>query len=579
MLLGGDPKGKNFLYTCGQSVVIRNIENPLIAETYDEHSRPPTVARYAPSGFYIASADSTGTVRIWDTTQAEHPLKIELKVLSGPIYDLAWTPDSNRIVVGGEGREKYGHAFIWDSGASVGEISGHAKPIYSVDAKPSRPFRVVTGSEDFAMNWYAGPPFKYQHAIKEHTRFVNCVRFSPNGDLLASAGSDKKVFLFGGKEGEKKMELAGDAPHTGGVYSLSWSPDNNKILTASADRTAKIWDVNTGACLTTFHMGEGTDHQQVGSLWQGQYLLTVDLAGHISYLDPNNNAAPTNVLKGHNKFVTALAYDRSNESIYSGSYDSVITKWNVHSGKTSSIEGEGHKNKIEAAVVDNGHLVTGAMDDSVRVTPLDPLQYANSIGVDSPVASVDSVNGNTVAVSMNKVYVIRNGAIITSQAVAGTPKSVAINPAANLVAVGTDDNFIHLFNLDGAALQTKSKLEGHRGGVTALAFSPNGQHLASGSKDRAVYLWNVNSGELEQSGWKFHSAVVNSVAWSPNSRLIASASLDQNVFVWDTQNPSNKTNIAGAHRSGSNKVTWIDDKTLLSAGQDCCIKSWNINIA
>lgn len=104
--ISGDPKGENFLYTCGTSVVIRNIHNPLIADLYDEHQRNPTCAAYAPSGFYIASGDSTGTVRIWDTTQSTHILKIELKALGSTINDICWSADSQRIVVGGDGREK-----------------------------------------------------------------------------------------------------------------------------------------------------------------------------------------------------------------------------------------------------------------------------------------------------------------------------------------------------------------------------------------------------------------------------------------------------------------------------------------
>jgi hypothetical protein len=50
---------------------------------YLDHQYPPTVARYAPSGFYIASADTTGTVRIWDTTQKEHICKLETKAMGG----------------------------------------------------------------------------------------------------------------------------------------------------------------------------------------------------------------------------------------------------------------------------------------------------------------------------------------------------------------------------------------------------------------------------------------------------------------------------------------------------------------
>lgn len=51
-------------------------------------------------------ADSTGKVRIWDTTNKEHILKSEFTPISGAIRDLAWSPDSQKIVAVGEGREK-----------------------------------------------------------------------------------------------------------------------------------------------------------------------------------------------------------------------------------------------------------------------------------------------------------------------------------------------------------------------------------------------------------------------------------------------------------------------------------------
>jgi len=145
VVLGGDPKGKNFVYTCGNAVFIRNVEDPLKCEMYTEHQFATTVAKYAPSGFYIASGDVAGTIRIWDTTQKEHILKLEIKVLSGPITDLQWSDDSKRIVAVGDGKERYGAVFLWDSGSSVGEITGHSKVIQSCDFKQTRPYRIATG--------------------------------------------------------------------------------------------------------------------------------------------------------------------------------------------------------------------------------------------------------------------------------------------------------------------------------------------------------------------------------------------------------------------------------------------------
>lgn len=106
IVLGNDPKGKNFLYVNGNSVFIRNIDSPFQCDVYTEHSCPVYCAKYSPSGFYIASGDQSGKVRIWDTTNKEHLLKNEFQPISGTIKDLQWSLDNQRIIVGGEGREK-----------------------------------------------------------------------------------------------------------------------------------------------------------------------------------------------------------------------------------------------------------------------------------------------------------------------------------------------------------------------------------------------------------------------------------------------------------------------------------------
>ena len=75
----------------------------------------------------------------------------------------------------------------------MGEISGHSKPINSIDYRQVRPFRVATGGEDRIACWYEGPPFRYKTAFHDHQRFVNVVRFSPDGERLMTGGADGKV--------------------------------------------------------------------------------------------------------------------------------------------------------------------------------------------------------------------------------------------------------------------------------------------------------------------------------------------------------------------------------------------------
>lgn len=103
-----DPKNNNRIaYAHGKCVYLVDLQDPSKNEAYTEHSHTCTVARFSPTGFYIASADLTGKVRIWDATQPSHILKAEYQVLSGPIRDLSWDVESRHIIAVGEGREKY----------------------------------------------------------------------------------------------------------------------------------------------------------------------------------------------------------------------------------------------------------------------------------------------------------------------------------------------------------------------------------------------------------------------------------------------------------------------------------------
>ena len=64
--------------------------------------------------------------------------------------------------------------------------------------------------------WIPGVPFQYDRTIKNHTRFVQDVRYAPSGDVFVSVGSDSKIFLYDGKTGDTQAQVT-EAPHKGSV--------------------------------------------------------------------------------------------------------------------------------------------------------------------------------------------------------------------------------------------------------------------------------------------------------------------------------------------------------------------------
>ena len=65
--------------------------------------------------------------------------------------------------------------------------------------------------------------------FREHSNFVNCVRFSPDGNRFITVSSDKKGIIYDGKTGAKIGELAAEDGHRGSIYAVSWSPDSTQV--------------------------------------------------------------------------------------------------------------------------------------------------------------------------------------------------------------------------------------------------------------------------------------------------------------------------------------------------------------
>uniref|UniRef100_A0A7E4W357 Actin-interacting protein 1 n=1 Tax=Panagrellus redivivus TaxID=6233 RepID=A0A7E4W357_PANRE len=592
-VISGDPTQSKILYCNGNNVYIRNIQDPTVTEIYSEHAHPTTVAKYSPSGYYIASGDQTGKLRIWDTTQSTHILKAEYAYISGAIRDIAWNDDSKRLAICGEGRDRFGHVFLFDTGTSNGSISGHARPMTSIDFKPSRPYRIISGSEDYAVGLFEGPPFKFKTKFDKHARFVNSVRYNKDGSVFASGGADGKIFLFEGSDGETITELTdpavkGGAAHAGGIYALAWSPDATRIVTASGDKTVKIWSAAEKSLLKTITLGNTIDDQQLAVTWQKDTILSIGLSGFIFYINPDSGEV-TKTIRGHNKPITALTLSTDKKYAFTADFEGHITRWLIADGSSERVTPTVHKSQVSSLqVTTDGTLISVGWDDVIAFTPkiLDNITNVTSTKLSlksQPRALSASADGKIVVVACQRgIAVFKDQKEVTLININYEAQSIAYHQGGKWAAVGGSDNKIHIYTIDELKFVDKDHLS-HSGGISSLAFSADGEYLIATDTNRKVIPYKVGPQftVASEKDWTYHNARVNSAAWSPNSRYVASGGLDTNVNIWDLQKSGDSPiEIRGAHASSPiNAIAWLDNKTILTAGQDSNIKIWSIKLA
>ncbi|XP_014642327.1 PREDICTED: chromatin assembly factor 1 subunit B [Ceratotherium simum simum] len=183
------------------------------------------------------------------------------------------------------------------------EIAWHNKePVYSLDFQhgtAGRIHRLASAGVDTAVRiWKVekGPDGKaiveFLSNLARHTKAVNVVRFSPNGEILASGGDDAVILLWKVNDNKEPEQIAFQDEdeaqlnkenwtvvktlrgHLEDVYDICWATDGNLMASASVDNTAIIWDVGKGQKISIFN--EHKSYVQ-GVTWDplGQYIATL----------------------------------------------------------------------------------------------------------------------------------------------------------------------------------------------------------------------------------------------------------------------------------------------------------------
>ncbi len=152
--------------------------------------------------------------------------------------------------------------------------------------------------------------------------------------------------------------------------------------------------------------------------------------------------------------------------------------------------------------------------------------------------------------------------------------AVALSPDGRFLVSGSEDSLLKLWDIaSGKEMRT---FAGHSNWVLSVAFSPDGKRVYSSSRDCLIKAWDVQSGKdlLTFTG---HNSWVNSIALSPDGKFLVSCAENTELFLWDTVTGQKIREFKG-HDDDIQAVAYSPDGTrILSAGKDKVLKLWDVN--
>ena len=286
------------------------------------------------------------------------------------------------------------------------------------------------------------------NTLTRHTAEVRSAAFSPDGKKIVTASWDKTTRIWDVLTGDCLHTLEG---HTDWVRSAAFSPDGKKIVTASADRTAKIWNALTGECLHT--------------------------------------------LEGHAERVRSAAFSPDGKKIVTASFDRTARTWDALTGEFLHTL-EGHTDWVRSAAFspDGKKIVTASSDRTAKIWDALTGEFLHTL------------EGHTDWV-----------------------RSAAFSPDGKKIVTASDDETAKIW--DASTGQCLHTLEDHTCGVCSAAFSPDGKKIVTASFDKTAKIWDASTGDCLHT-LEGHTYGVDSAAFSPDGKKIVTASEDNTARIW-----------------------------------------------
>jgi WD40 repeat protein len=330
--------------------------------------------------------------------------------------------------------------------------------------------------------------------------------WNPNAQILATSSTgfiDQDAILWESTTGKRQAVLPVGAP----IYGLEWSPDGKTLVTGSWNRSATLWNAETGKPLMT--------------------------------------------LRGHTGKIYDVAWSPDGKTLATGADDNLVILWDTRSGQARSTL-KGHSTRV----VD----VRWSPDGKTLASGSDGLTLLWDMASEQPRATLSgnlprwSPDGRNLATVIGDTAILWDPSTATELAkLTGHTYGIwclAWSPDGKILATGSGDAGGFWRGLipdrilgpgsaailwDATTLKARFLLTGHRHHIESLAWSPDGRNLATGSWDQSVIIWDVPTGTRTAILRQGFDEVIDNVAWSPDGKILATTfgSFQKSTILWN----------------------------------------------
>ncbi|MCG8422650.1 MAG: protein kinase [Proteobacteria bacterium] len=404
---------------------------------------------------------------------------------------------------------------------------------------------------------------------------VHRAAFSPDGRRIVAASFDMTARVWNADGSGTATVLRG---HQGRLFTAAFSPDGSRIVTASFDKTARVWN-SDGTGEPVVLRGHQGWVKSASFSPDGSRVVTASWDKTARIWNADGSGTPR-VLLGHQGGLNWAAFSPDGSRIVTASFDNTVLVWNVDGSGSPTIL-KGHQKSVYGAVFspDSSRIVTTSADKTVRIW--------NADGSGTPhvlVGHQDSVY--EVAFSSDGTRVVTTSADRTVRVWnadgSGEPRilrghrdtvfSASFSPDDTHIVTASADRTVRVWDADRSS--PPRILRGHHDRVTSLAFSPDGQRIVTASFDATARVWNAN-GSGSPRILRGHHDMLYSAAFSPGGKRIITASYDHTVRVWDADGSDEPLIIRG-HEDRVNSAAFSRDGTLMvTASADRTARVWS----